>query len=86
LFIENKDPFLLNNAAHEAINNLNNWFIANKLTLIVDKTCYMVFSTHRKDCSEKDCSANFKLLLGGYETNKVKSCRYLGLIIDDRAY
>ena len=78
LFIANKDPFLLNIIANEAINNLNKWFITNRLSLNVDKTCYMVFTPHKSDYS-----VNFKLLLGGLEIKKVKSCRYLGLIIDD---
>jgi len=59
LFIEHKYLFLLNSTANEAINNPSNWFIANMLSLNVDKTCYMFFSPHRKDGS-----ANFKILLG----------------------
>jgi len=78
LFITDKDPPLLNSTANEAINKLNNWFIANRLSLNVDKTCYMVFSPHKNACC-----VNFKLLLGGLEIRKVKSCRYIGLIIDD---
>ena len=38
----------------------------------------MVFTPHRNDCNN-----NFKLLIGDNEIKRVKSCRYLGLIIDD---
>jgi len=38
----------------------------------------MVFTPHRSDCN-----INFKLLIGGKEIERVKSCGYLGLIIDD---
>lgn len=78
LFVTNKDPFLLNIIANEAVNSLNVWFLANKLSLNVDKTCYMVFTPRRSDCN-----INFKLSIGGIEIERVKSCRYLGLIIDD---
>ena len=57
---------------------INKWFLANSFSLNVDITCYMVFTPHGGDCD-----INFKLLIGGIEIKRVKSCRYLGLIIDD---
>ena len=42
------------------------------------KTCYMVFSPRRLDSS-----VDFNLQLNGTANQKVKSCRYLGIIIDD---
>ena len=38
----------------------------------------MVFTPHRSDCN-----INFKLFIGDIEIERVKSCRYLGSIIDD---
>ena len=78
LFVTNRDPVLLNNTANEDINNLNKWFIVNKFSLNVDKPCYMVFTPHRNDCKN-----NFELLIGDVKIKRVKSCRYLGLNIDD---
>jgi len=60
LFVRNEDLFLLNSTANEAINKLNKWFLTNRLSLNVDKTCYMVFTPHRSDCN-----INFKLLICG---------------------
>jgi len=37
LFIANKDPCLLNSIFNNAINKLNIWFIANRLSLNLDK-------------------------------------------------
>jgi len=51
------------------------WFTANKLTLNIDKTCYMVFGCH------PDVILN--LFINGQRINKVSSCKYLGVIIDD---
>jgi len=42
------------------------------------KLAIMVFTPHRSDYN-----INFKVLIGGIEIKRVKSCRYLGLIIDD---
>jgi len=42
LFIASKNPDHLNTIANDAINDLNTWFIANRLGLHLDKTCYMV--------------------------------------------
>jgi len=79
LFVTNEDSFSLNSTANEAINKVNKWFfLANRLSLKVDKTCYMVFTPH-----VSDCNVNFKLLIGGIQIERVKSCRYLGLIIND---
>ena len=78
LFVTNKDPFLLNTTANEVIYKLNKWFLTHRLSLNIDRTCYMVFTPHRSDCN-----INFKLFIGGIEIERVKSCHYLGLIIDD---
>jgi len=54
---------------------LNQWFIANKLSLNIDKTCYMVFPS--------DTNNNTRLTVDIQEIQKVSSCRYLGVIVDD---
>jgi len=78
LFISTTNQSVLNSIANEAMSNLNSWFIANRLSLNLDKTCYMVFSPRRLDLS-----IDFNLQLNGTAIHKVKSCRYLGIIIDD---
>ena len=78
LFISTTDQYLLNSIANEAMSNLNSWFIANRLSLNLDKMCYMVFSPRRLDSS-----IEFNSQLNGTAIQKVTSCRYLGIIIDD---
>ena len=36
-------------ASDEYMSKLSTWFIANKLSLNTDKTCFMVFSTQQYD-------------------------------------
>ena len=43
----------------------------NKLGLNLNKTCYSVYSS------------DFKIALNGVEIKRVKSCKYIGVIIDD---
>ena len=55
LFIASKNPDHLNTIANAAINDLNRWFIANRLSLNPDKTCYMVFLPNRGGSSAHFC-------------------------------
>ena len=50
LFVINKDSFLRNTTANEANDKLNKWFLTNRLSVNVEKTCYMVLTLHRSDC------------------------------------
>ena len=52
------------------------WFIANRLSLNVDKTCFCVFSNERKN------HPDFQLKVNGKNIPRVDSCKYLGIIID----
>jgi len=47
----------------------------NKLSLNLNKTCYSVYSSDKIN--------DFKIALNGVEIKRVKSCKYLGVIIDD---
>ena len=59
--------------------NMEIWFSANKLSLNIDKTCYMLFG-----CTSKcQVNATLNLSINGQRINKVSSCKYLGIIIDD---
>jgi hypothetical protein len=61
--------------ANNEFNHLNNWLLANKLSLSIDKTCYMTFPPDK---------TNTKLYINGIEIKKVTHCRYLGVTIDDK--
>jgi hypothetical protein len=61
--------------ANYYLQRLNEWFIANKLSLSLGKTSYTIFGA----ASDYDVV----LKIGTTEINRVTSCDYLGLIIDD---
>ena len=75
LFVAGPSLVSVNLTAIDSINCLNQWFIANKLSLNIDKTCYMVFPS--------DTNNNTRLTVDTQEIQKVSSCRYLGVIVDD---
>jgi len=75
LFIASK--YQLSRLIYDAINKLNIWFISNRLSLNLDITCYMVFP-HRSESN-----IYFNVQIDGVTRNKVKSCGYLCLFIDD---
>ena len=55
---------------------LSDWFIANKLSLNLNKTCYTVFGA---SSDEKLC---LKLSIGNTVLHQVESSKYLGVYID----
>jgi len=56
------------------LSNLNDWFIANKLSSSLDKTCYTVFpASKRKGITISLDQTNLK---------HVHSCKYVGVTID----
>jgi len=58
------------------LNKLCDWLIGNKLSVNIEKTSYMIFFRGK---------ANETLLcINNQVINKVSSCRYLGVIIDDK--
>ena len=56
---------------------LNDWFKANKLTLNVDKSVYLVFD--RIGCNKLQ-----QLMIGGKPIKKVKETKFLGTWLDDQ--
>ena len=57
---------------------IQDWFNFNKLTLNVDKSVYLLFS------SQNQRNVDFKLVLNGVEIPYVRSAKLLGMWIDDR--
>ena len=57
------------------LNQLYDWLTANKLSVNVEKTSYMTFP--------RDKDNETLLCMNNQVVNKVTSCRYLGVIIDD---
>jgi retron-type reverse transcriptase len=74
--------------AEESLSVVKEWLDSNKLTLNVEKTCYITFSLNAvgqprgsnlrlrtNDCRNNFCSCCSKII-------RVESCRYLGIAID----
>jgi len=74
IFIHNRDSTRLSRKANLCLKQINEWFVANKLSLSLDKTCYTVFS--------KSNVNQLSIQLNGTDIKRVNSCRYLGVIID----
>jgi hypothetical protein len=60
--------------ANKFVNKLNDWFVLNKLSISIDKTCYTVFGSKITD--------NINITINGVNIKKVPYCKYLGLIIE----
>src|ERR1043165_4798785 len=55
-----------------------NWFCANKLTLNLDKTNYILFRSHRKQCPSQ-----YPILsINGSPLSRVESTKFLGVYVD----
>ena len=74
LFVSGEKIDDVNRNATTSINALNSWFIANKLSLNLNKTCTMTFSS--KPVTDID------VMINGHALERVIVCKYLGVIID----
>jgi len=62
------------------LNKLQVWFNVNKLSLNVQKTNYILFGrTHTNEANEE-----IKIFINGKEIDRVKSTKFLGVIIDSK--
>ena len=66
------------NKLQQDLSLLNDWFIANKLTLNVDKTKYMIF--HRP---LKDVASQGTLVINGVSLERELRIKFLGVILDE---
>ena len=58
----------------------NLWLRANKLTLNIEKTYYMIF--HKARIKYKDCALGISL--NNCALKEVENCKYLGIILDHK--
>ena len=72
----------LEQATNSELDNLYSWLKANKLSLNIAKTKFMVISTRQKFLAE-NCS-EINIQLDGHPICRVEHAKSLGLIIDDR--
>ena len=59
------------------LKQMESWFINNKLSLNIEKTCYIIFDSRRKSLN----NLSLNLLINGQRIEKVSSSKYLGVIV-----
>ena len=76
LFLSHKDPKTLETLVNAELSKVNEWLVNNRLTLNIDKSCFILFS------GKKD-NHTFKLSISGTEIKRVNHPKYLGILIDE---
>ena len=79
IFIQGPEINTLIIKAKETMTNIDEWFSSNKLTLNIDKTCFIIFKHNRWLHQQIPDSISFS----NKTINRVKSVKYLGLLIDE---
>ena len=80
MFVGNKSITELNKQCNTHLKNLNEWFLANKLSLNVSKTCFTLFKPH----IQNDLLCNMNLAINNIKIEPIACCKYLGLLIDEK--
>lgn len=78
LLYKSKNQFDLNNEINEDLLKFNEWLIGNKFVINVKKTNYIIFK------STKKVDINLELFVDGEEISRVRSIKYLGVMLDER--
>lgn len=65
--------------ANEELQNISKWFKVNQLSLNIEKTNFMIFSTKNKgDCQDIEVS------IDGLKISQVNQIKFLGVIVDQK--
>ncbi len=76
LFVFGDNASTVETDTNACLSALSNWFLCNKLSLNLSKTCYMIFSN--KPCVDLNLSLNGQII------ERVHYFKYLGVTIDDQ--
>ena len=68
----------LENTLNTELNNVTNWLLANRLTVNVEKTHFIVFPGNKK------VDYDVTLKIGNEALERVGLTKFLGIIIDER--
>ncbi len=77
IFYSHNDPATLIRVLKEETEKLSEWFKANKLSLNLDKTKYMLFSP-----KQKKARLNINLFINNHEITQVSEIVFLGVVLD----
>ena len=67
------------NLINSEILNLSNWFKANKLSLNIQKSNYVIFKTRQQKRDE----FILNIEMNGFKMNQVKEVNFLGVILNE---
>jgi hypothetical protein len=67
-----------------ALNNLNIWFRANKLSLSIDKTSFSFFSPNNGNLDDNGNELTSDLIINDSVIKRVNCCKYLGMYVDEK--
>ena len=74
IFIFNQDISAISITANDYLYHLSQWFVANKLSLNVDKTCLVTFAIPKQ--------IDLIIMIGKTKIINLDHCKYLGVYID----
>ena len=77
LFYSDKDLQHLEETVNQELDEINTWLCANKLSLNIDKTHFVIFHPYQKKLNH-----SMKIEIDGKTINEHKSVKYLGIRID----
>ena len=77
LLHHNKDPKILEKEINQDLDKISEWLKANRLSLNIKKTHYMVFTNKR-------CAIDITLTIDGSKIESTQQTKFLGVIIDDK--
>ncbi len=66
---------------HE-LENVHDWLLANKLTLNIEKTEYMIIGSYKR-ISNFQKEGEIKIKIGDNDVKRVKTTKSLGIVIDE---
>jgi Txe/YoeB family toxin of Txe-Axe toxin-antitoxin module len=86
LFADDTNVFLSGKNINDVVNRINNellsiveWLKANRLSLNIDKTKYMIFKPKRQILS-----SNVEVKLSGFAIEEVTNIKFLGVVLDNK--
>ena len=80
LFLNDSDPDILCSRSNLCLDSLHHWFLANKLSVNLDKTVFSIFFPNKFQATLK----NFKLYIDNKEIKRVDCSKYLGVMLDEK--
>ena len=80
LFASGDNIDVLCTTVNEELKNIDAWFVANKLKLNIDKTCWMLFQPKNKNID----TSLIEICIDQHVISFVHSVKFLGVIIDEK--